>query len=82
MDEDIKVKQAYLKDNILPGNFQNFVQFCDKVVGNIDIETWTMDFVKELVAKFDKQGKHEPIMPIMFQYYCDTKFIHKYQNST
>jgi hypothetical protein len=40
---DTQDKQKYLCDNILEKGYdaEDFAEFCEKLMGNIDIESWT-----------------------------------------
>lgn len=54
MTDDITAKQTYLRTNITKDKYQDFAEYCENIVGNMDIETWTIDYVKDLVDKFNQ----------------------------
>lgn len=45
---DIEEKQKYLRDHIPAEDYEDFAEFCMTYFGSLDIETWSLDNVKEV----------------------------------
>lgn len=48
----LEMKQAYFRDNILREQFDDFYEYCEEEVGNVDIEGWSLEYVQQLVTQF------------------------------
>lgn len=48
------LKQAYLRKHIPADKYEDFGEFCENLVGSIDIESWSLQYVYELVDKFKR----------------------------
>ena len=51
---DMAEKQAYIREHIPQAKYEQFYEFCETETSNMDIENWSIDFVKDLVQKFMK----------------------------
>jgi hypothetical protein len=60
--EETTAKQAYLRMHISPERYEDFGEFCEAIAGNTDIDSWTIDYVKQLVDRFASQ-EAEPKQP-------------------
>lgn len=54
MQASIEEKQKYLRENIDASMYEDFYQFCQKEAQNVDINTWSLAYVEELVKKFNR----------------------------
>lgn len=47
-------KQTYLRENILEKGYdgEEFMHFCKEKCGDIDLEKWSMDFLKKIVKSY------------------------------
>lgn len=52
--DDMAVKQTYIREHIPQDKYEEFYEFCEIEATNMDIENWSISFVKELVQKFMK----------------------------
>ena len=39
--------------------YEDFGEFCESVAGNIDIEAWSIEYVRELVDRFKKSEEEK-----------------------
>lgn len=53
-EDQIAAKQAYLRKHISAEKYEDFAEFCENIAGSIDIETWTLEYVHELVDRFKR----------------------------
>jgi hypothetical protein len=53
-EDQIAVKQAYLRKHVSAEKYEDFAEFCEAIAGSIDIETWSVEYVYELVDKFKR----------------------------
>ena len=44
----LEAKQAYLRDNIDPNLYEDFVDYCSTQTDAIDINSWSIEYVKEV----------------------------------
>lgn len=49
-----QAKQAYLREHVPQEKYEDFGEFCEAVAGNIDIEGWSIEYVRELVDRFKR----------------------------
>lgn len=52
--EDMTLKQTYIREHIPQDKYEEFYEFCETEASNMDIENWSINFVKDLVHKFIK----------------------------
>lgn len=48
-------KQAYLRQHISAADYEDFGEFCEENVGNTVIESWSLEFVIQLVDQFRRK---------------------------
>jgi len=51
----VSAKQAYLRNNIPADKYEDFGEFCESIAGNVNIDEWNIDYVQELVDRFNRQ---------------------------
>ena len=54
-----QAKQAYLRDHVPQDQYEDFGEFCESVAGNIDIEAWSIEYVRELVDRFKRSEEEK-----------------------
>ena len=59
MQNSLEEKQAYLRENIQSDHYEDFYEFCDREVGSVDIYTWTLQDVANIVRRFNKHMSQE-----------------------
>jgi hypothetical protein len=52
--DDMTLKQTYIREHIPQDKYEEFYEFCEIEASNMDIENWSINFVKDLVHKFMK----------------------------
>ena len=53
MQVSLEQKQKYLRDHIDVDLYDEFFEFCQNDVGSVDINSWPMNRVEEIVYKFN-----------------------------
>lgn len=54
-----QAKQAYLREHVPQDKYEDFAEFCESVAGNIDIEAWSIEYVRELVDRFKRSEEEK-----------------------
>jgi hypothetical protein len=58
-EADIAAKQAYLRANISAEKYEDFAEFCEAEVQNVDIENWSLYYMRDLIDRFKKVEKEK-----------------------
>ena len=50
MESSVEEKQSYLRKHIMDSNYdpEEFAEFCERELGNIDIQGWTFDQLRKV----------------------------------
>lgn len=49
IEAERELKQKYLRENIDAEFYEEFMDFCVSYAGEIDIDAWNLDYVKEVI---------------------------------
>ena len=58
-EADIAAKQAYLRANVSAQKYEDFAEFCEAEVQNVDIENWSLYYMRDLIDRFKKVEKEK-----------------------
>lgn len=58
-EADIAAKQAYLRANVSAEKYEDFAEFCEAEVQNVDIENWSLYYMRDLIDRFKKVEKEK-----------------------
>jgi hypothetical protein len=58
-EADIAAKQAYLRANVSKEKYEDFAEFCEAEVQNVDIENWSLYYMRDLIDRFKKVEKEK-----------------------
>ena len=47
-EASLEAKQAYLRDNIDPNLYEDFVDYCSTQTEVIDINAWSIEYIQEV----------------------------------